>query len=402
MRVVLVAQPFEDGTDLRQFLQGLQALDDLEQLDIVVAWAKRSGFRQVDSVLQALKDRGVRVRLIVGVSEGGATRQGLELARDLGDEAYVFHNPGRTFHPKLYAASTPSGFTVLVGSHNLTLGGTVENYELGTVVSGEFDDPEDERFFEEVKEYIARLIDDEDLCIRLDDATLAKVVADPAYRVGDEDASGRTHGDEDSVTRDEESSAPLFGKSKHRLRRGSRGRASEAAGASSAASQGATPAPVSAAPATTPVGHVTRRWYKKLPRSDAQRLGGTSNPSGTVTLVAAGLSVGDAVTYFRYNFFGAEDWRTVDAATGREQAEVTFEVVLDSVSQGEQTLIVDYNPQFGSDQHNREVMLRWGPTLNRYLRAEADRTGDFVSLEQLSDGTYRLTIAASPTGDFLG
>ena len=130
----LISQPFPDGHDLSQMLDRLSDDDGLTELVVVVAWAKRSGFRQVERALGRLRERGVRITIIVGISEGGATRQGLHRALEVADAAFVYHVAGRTFHPKLYVGSGPESFTALVGSHNLTRGGAVENFELGVVV----------------------------------------------------------------------------------------------------------------------------------------------------------------------------------------------------------------------------------------------------------------------------
>src|SRR5436309_3293255 len=100
MDVQFVSQPFADGYDLRDFLKTAEDDQNVTELRASVAWAKRSGLTRVQRSLEAIRGRG-RVQLIVGISEGGATRQGLELALELASDVYVFHDPtGRTFHPK--------------------------------------------------------------------------------------------------------------------------------------------------------------------------------------------------------------------------------------------------------------------------------------------------------------
>ena len=87
----------------------------ITHLSIVSAWAKRSGLARVADRLAAFRARGGAIQMIVGVSEGGATREGLQLAMDLSDSAFVFHDPRRTFHPKVYMASGPLHRELLVG-----------------------------------------------------------------------------------------------------------------------------------------------------------------------------------------------------------------------------------------------------------------------------------------------
>jgi hypothetical protein len=61
-------------------------------------------------------------------------------------------------------------------------------------------------------------------------------------------------------------------------------------------------------------------------------------------------------------------------------------------------LTLVHDPRFESHQGNRTTLLRWGP-LNEYLRAH-DLTGKYLTLEALSDGSYRLFIGAEPAGEF--
>ena len=96
----------------------------VQRLEIAVAWVKRSGLSRVRDGLVAFRKRGGKTSAIVGIDEGGATVQGLELALQLIDDVRVYHVLGRrTFHPKVYFASGVSSAHLLVGSNNLTAGG---------------------------------------------------------------------------------------------------------------------------------------------------------------------------------------------------------------------------------------------------------------------------------------
>ncbi|MGY1718594.1 phospholipase D-like domain-containing protein [Blastococcus sp. SYSU DS0552] len=402
----LISQPFPDGHDLSQMLDRLSDDDGLTELVVVVAWAKRSGFRQVERALGRLRERGVRITIIVGISEGGATRQGLHRALEVADAAFVYHVAGRTFHPKLYVGSGPESFTALVGSHNLTRGGAVENFELGVVVEGRTGNPDDAEFLAQIQAFIDRLLDDSEVCLRLDEETIDRIIA--RYPVGDEDErTGRRDTPRSIDDSDDEGKGPMFGRSRHVLRRGlpvsdptAPGSRPDRVGAGRPRSErpeepGQDPGGGTAS--DSPI--VERRWIKLLRASDAQRLGGNSNPTGHLTLVRAGNPLDDAVGWFRDEFFGDEDWQPVSPGSAREQLQAPFEVIIDGVSHGTRGLVVDYNPSFQADQNNRVVTLRWGNELNDYLHRQADRRGDWVSLERFSDGTYRLTIAAAPTGE---
>lgn len=63
-------------------------------------------------------------------------------------------------------------------------------------------------------------------------------------------------------------------------------------------------------------------------------------------------------------------------------------------------LVVVNDPSFEAGQGNRTTLLRWGPQLNAYLRAN-DHSRDYLTLELLSDGSYRLTISREEPGPFI-
>ena len=141
-KIRFVAQPFGDGRDLRDFIHEVAEEPLLTRLDVVVAWAKRSGLSRLKRDLETIGTRGAETRIIVGIDEGGATRQGLELARALFGTVHVFHDrSGRTFHPKVYLARGDTSARLMVGSHNLTAGGVYFNYEAG--LEAELELPDD-------------------------------------------------------------------------------------------------------------------------------------------------------------------------------------------------------------------------------------------------------------------
>jgi hypothetical protein len=412
MLIQLIAQPFTDQSNLVVFLQKIADDPSVERLDIVVAWAKRSGFDQVRNALNRFVARGGHLCMIVGIGEGGATKQGLELTLALATEAYVFHNPyGRTFHPKLYVATGHDVAHILVGSQNLTRGGTVENYELGVQVEAYPAESEsDDTFVHSVVSFVRRLIDDRELCIGLTERVLEAIVHDPRYRVGDEDDPHRkstrdgTEVDDagTGLAQDEDARAEaLFGRSSFQLRTAKRIAArSGDAGVPGQGQGDLSDQPHRKAALIEPAGSPSprRRWYKELRGSDAQRPS-SGHPSGHLTLTQ-GVHRIDTYRYFREDFFSSADWITVNPL-GREQAIVRFQVQARGQDLGIYDLIVDHNPAFESGQGNRTITLRWGSELGAYLRESVDHVGDIVTLEALDDGTYRLMIDTTNNGPFL-
>jgi len=377
MRPRLQEQPYAGGYSLVDFLRDVAEDERFEHLDIVVAWGKRSGFELVDSSLRTLAARGARVRIIVGVDAGGATRQGLECAMEHATEPYVFHVRGRTFHPKLFVAHGGGAAAVLIGSSNLTRGGVAANFELGVGLDLDLALADDVAFFNSIQDYVDGLLRDEAVCLPLDVPLLERLLANPAFGISDEDvtASGAGCGSGGGDN--------PFGGSARPMRAAPR--------------LGGSPTISSVGAAVTAGPRAAHRWFKRLPRSDAQRLR-TGHPTGHLTLVAAGLPL-DSGSYFRNSLFARAAW-TVDAS-GREQAVLPFDVWVGESHWGVQELVIDYNPAFEADQGNRTSTLRWGPSLGSYLHNDADHTGDFVTVEQMGNGEYRLTIADEPKGPFV-
>lgn len=414
MDIRFISQPHTSGEDLRDFLERIASETDLTKLVIVVAWAKRSGFRVVEPALRRFRSRGGYVETIVGISEGGATEQGLQLVMDLSDEAYVFHDiRGRTFHPKVYLASGTARAVAVVGSHNLTRGGTVENYEAGLLVAADLSESGDRALVESIDGFVAALRSDTACCIPLDATSLAAMVADSSLRIGNEDhrrGSSSAAGTEesDSVTEDAAATSSPFTRSTEPLRTAPAAGgapsptspAAPAAGASSAAPPTPVPSP---APTPTPAGtpSVLRRWFKRLDQANAQRPNPGTNPTGHLSLTQAGHPIAHT-QYFRDDFFGSAHWSPGSTRTGAptEWANAEFEVVIHGASTGREVLAVEHRPALIAGQGNRASMLHWGESLLEYFRSN-NHVADYVTLEALSDGSFRIVIDTAPSGPFI-
>lgn len=418
MDVSFVAQPFADGRDLRDFLEAVAAEPAINELDVVVAWAKRSGIRRVRAQLEAVRDRPGTTRLIVGIDEGGATRQGLELAREVFSSVHVFHdNSWRTFHPKIYLGVGADRARLLVGSNNLTAGGVYYNYEaaLECVLSL----PADQALVDEVREYIDRLYADDDVCKALDEALLEELINNPRYRVRDEDASttagGHPAADDEApedvdLEPDDPEPAPesIFGKSAEPKRsdplpaKATAKKAAvvkKAAGApaptkkaapAKAAAKKATPVP---APAGQPV---LKRWFREMDGTAAQH---PPNPNTHPTHNLR-LTLGkprqpiNKYTWHRHEMFGHLAWNP-EVRDG-EQVEVAhgqFRVIEMGVDRGVHTLEISHAPHREEGQNNIPTVLHWATV--EPLLAATNHTGRHVIIERLADGTFRLEITAT-------
>ena len=221
MDLHLVTQPYADSTTVVDFLRRLTRDPAIRHLDIVVAWAKRSGFAQVEAALRQFTARGGTIRIITGISGGRATKQGLHLVQEIATQAFVFHHPSRTFHPKMYVGQGDDIVSGLVGSQNLTRGGLVNNFEVGLAFDAVPSREQDRSIVQAVEEHIEALVADEALCRPLDDETLRILVTDPQYRVGDENTERSSREPDEPVSPEPEIEHPpevsIFGTSKFDL-----------------------------------------------------------------------------------------------------------------------------------------------------------------------------------------
>jgi hypothetical protein len=453
VRVSFVAQPYDDQSSLLEFLERVCADPQFATLTCVVAWAKRSGLSVVAHDLEKFAAHGNSL-LLVGISQGGATRQGLELAIRLFTKVYVVHDAGVTFHPKVYLAEGYEAARLFVGSQNMTAGGLQANYEAALDLELDLRVDDDRRLLDEIHDYVKSLIEDDQVVLPLDEELVKDLATIPSLGIKDEDRRPEREPDEAIVPEAgdlpasdiEQVERPSpFGKSREKKRvlpRGA-GRPVEPAapGAAQVTPEGvAEPAPAEIAastttatprttgqaapgpspggpaatpetaasaapptPPTTPAGGptVVRRWFKQLMRADAQQpLSSSTNVTGSLRLTQFEHPI-DQGTYFRNSLFGGLPWApdTRPRRAGGEAVEVEFDVRLPGRAPRKVALLVAHDPSREAGQGNFSTSIHWGPLMPDMQGT--DFTGQTVSIERLSDDTFRLSIAPAATGPFV-
>lgn len=390
MNTWLVAQPFSQS--LHSVLVERLSDASVTRVDIVTAWAKRSGLTLIDKPLKAFAQRGGTTTTIVGISAGGATQQGLQLVMETSRKSYVFHDPtGRTFHPKYYVLRSISSALVVVGSNNLTLGGMSNNYEVAACFDLDLATDQDRQFLAAIDSLTDRLVSMSSTCLPLTPALLSALMADRRYRIGDEDHPAADSPRDASSDSSPPNSAndPLF-----------RAPAGATYGPGSVGIRPPRPLGGPFVPGPPPsVVRPERRWYKKLSAADAQHPSGRqTNPTGHLTLVQAAHPIQQA-TWFRQDLFGGQRWHRL--AGNREETEIAFEVLVGQRRLVNQVLLVRYTPSFESGQGNRTTVIHWGDALGSIMHAQ-NYAGHYVTIERVSRGEFKLTIAPMPTGEFIG
>lgn len=127
-----------NGSDrfLNHFKSALHSAS-FSKLCMAIAYAKSSGVARIHQDLQKWRQGAgsPTAKLIVGIDQKGTSVQALTLALSCFDEVYIAHTGGgATFHPKYCVFSGASLGRALIGSHNLTCGGTETNLEAGVEI----------------------------------------------------------------------------------------------------------------------------------------------------------------------------------------------------------------------------------------------------------------------------
>lgn len=404
MKIRFVAQPFEDGTDLRDFLHAVAENSHLTTLRIIVAWAKRSGLRRAAADLKAIRDRGGKVLAIVGVSEGGATQQGLDALMIQADESHVFHDIGRTFHPKVYLADSDAKALLFVGSNNFTAGGLAWNYEAAIWCELDLTVDKERQVRDDVIAYFDRLRADSAVCLPLDSPTLEKMLADGSLIIQNEDSTKRAQKPAPDAPEDSDSNEPAdgagdepapktFGKSASAKRK-----APTVTPVTPRKAPASKPAPATGAVEGEPEAlDIVKRWFKKMNRSDAQQTPSGTNPTGVLRLSQEDFAI-DHKKYFKDIFFGQQEWSPTSRDFNIEETWVTMQAVVASDYLGNVNIRISYAPKRVSGQGNISTVLHWGD-LGARMRSN-NYQGMYVTLERGAGSKYALTIAGQPTGEF--
>lgn len=417
MKLRFAGQPFDEHPNLIDFIEHVKT-KDFDELKIAVAWAKRSGIGRVWDVLEEFRAQGGKVVLILGVSEGGATKEGLEMALQIADESYVFHDPRRTFHPKVYFGLSSGERSLLVGSSNLTAGGLSWNYEASMWV--EWDAGEGEDITDEVSAWFDRLIEEKGSCSPLTPQLIVDLENSSDITIGSEARARRMRKRKSDTPEDNDSAiaatiSGLFKPVLAGLRKlpglstaivpnpGSGGSSGIKGSKGTVKRESSRPTsvqpPVYAGQAPLPVDDVQRRWFKKLDHTAAQQVkSAASNPTGNLRLSREAATI-DHTVYFRDDFFGGLPWAPTEGKASEQEVVVGFRTWIDGTDFGIQYLRVSHDLARISGQGNVSTVLHWG-VLAPELRA-TNYIGLYVNLERTTAGDYNLVISEAPRGEYL-
>lgn len=135
MATVTIQKPTDQPSGRSRLLETLRACllsEHFKQFRLMVAFARVGPLRRLQSELSTWMAAQKQIKAIFGIDEKGTTKEALEFAMAKFSECHVAHVEGPftpTFHPKIYLFSGDRMAVAIVGSNNLTVGGTETNFE---------------------------------------------------------------------------------------------------------------------------------------------------------------------------------------------------------------------------------------------------------------------------------
>ena len=98
MGIRFIGQPFAGGGQIGRVITDAMLAPGASKLWVATAWGKQSGIGRIQGAAAEFRAAGGTSEVIVGIDEGGATREGLALCLEVFDDVVVYHDPGpRTF-----------------------------------------------------------------------------------------------------------------------------------------------------------------------------------------------------------------------------------------------------------------------------------------------------------------
>lgn len=137
-------RPIDQPLGVHRLLDDLKAAlrdDRFADFRLIVAYARSGPLYRLQELLEEWRRKGKTSAAILGIDQQGTSKDALELALRHFDRVHVTREAGITFHPKMYLFTGRRCARALIGSNNLTVGGTEKNFE--TAVRLALDLPED-------------------------------------------------------------------------------------------------------------------------------------------------------------------------------------------------------------------------------------------------------------------
>lgn len=342
------------------------------KLQIAVAFLRQSGnFSKLLEAMQKFLTQGGVITLTAGADSFSGQADGSDyeavggLLSNLGGFSdfylYLYHEPHRTFHPKIYLFSNDDQAVLFIGSSNWSRGGLFNNVEANLRLHLDLQSANHREQFEVLQGYFRDYWADVAHPSQIGQGFARRVTLDnlsifaPYLR---SPASRKTaSANRESSTSSSTHPSPFSGQS---IRTHTAGRIVRPSKPISTVSESSQVEIENFSEADK--GRLL--WEKKnLPPSDVQRQAG--NVTGGIRLTQARFEVNgqriNQTTYFRHDVFGHLNWSVgTYPPKKREAAQLLFWVNLLGQDYGIQPLIVSHKPSGEAGQKNYTTLLHWG------------------------------------------
>jgi HKD family nuclease len=132
MAKISFIRPLDQPLGTRRLLSDLVSIlgsKKYDDLKIIVAYAKTGPLYRLYPYLDRWHKLGKKANVIFGIDQQGTSYEALKFSLQLFDNVYITKENTVTFHPKMYIFSNNNNIRALIGSNNLTIGGTETNFE---------------------------------------------------------------------------------------------------------------------------------------------------------------------------------------------------------------------------------------------------------------------------------
>ncbi|MBC8756025.1 phospholipase D family protein [Kordia sp. YSTF-M3] len=351
------------------------------------AFASEAGIYGLSGHINSAKKNFKNLTIIVGIDQGGTSKEALEEILSLNIKSYIFYqeeNP--IFHPKFYLFEGPNDVKIILGSSNLTRTGLFTNIESSLLVEFNQTDKDGLALLSELKTYYKSLLNLSDPNIFkidnkvINDFFLDGIVPDEAtrkrnYSKGTSSSTGK---------KSKKSKVPKRSVSKV---------PSSIFPSKSKKSKPTTVVPVApispTVPVTTTITSKHLVWKKlKLSNSDAQDVPAGTAITGNLKLAQARFKLGtkviDQKTYFRNQVFNKLTWvKTKPHSATYEETFGVFDISISGKSIGKFTLKLSHDSSRVAGQGNTPTWLHWGRTVIPVLQ-KSSLSGKTLNLYEVN------------------
>lgn len=322
------------------------------------AFASEAGIYGLSGHINSAKKNFKNLTIIVGIDQGGTSKEALEEILSLNIESYIFYqkeNP--IFHPKFYLFEGINDVKIILGSSNLTGTGLFTNIESSLLIEFNQTDKDGLALLSEIKTYYKPLLNFSDPNIfKINNKVINDFYLDGI--VPDEVTRKRNYSKRTSLTAGNKSNVPK--------------RIVPKVPSSIFPSKNKKSKPITLIPAVpVSASPISKNlvWKKlKLSNSDAQDVPAGTAITGNLKLAQARFKLGttiiDQKTYFRNQVFNKLNWvKTKPHSSTYEETFGVFDISISGKPIGKFTLKLSHDSSRVAGQGNTPTWLHWGRTV---------------------------------------